>query len=117
MKTLSTTEVTFMAWLGLIGASAAVTEVHAEDAFDGHRLFFTEAQRTQATGSGSDDSSESLPVALVQGPANAGATDVKTRMRVKGRAPVPVRLLVNLVSPRPGLRIPQIATKYILPAL
>ncbi len=84
MKTLSTTAVTCIAWLGLTGASGAVTMVHAEDSFDGHRLFFTEAQRKQATLKEPDISPDSLPGASSRELANASAErDASTGERAK----------------------------------
>ncbi len=73
MKTLSTMVFTFMTWLGLIGASGVVTMVHAEDSFDGHRLFFTDAQRKEATLNGPDVSPDSLPDVSAQELVNAEA--------------------------------------------
>ena len=72
MMRLSITAFIVIGWLGLIGASGAVTRVHAEDSFDGHRLFFTEAQRKQASLKESDVSPDSLPGAAGQGLENLG---------------------------------------------
>ena len=67
MMRLSIAAFTLIGWLGLIGASGVVTRVHAEDSFDGHRLFFTEAQRKQASLRESSVSPDSLPSASGQG--------------------------------------------------
>lgn len=67
MKTLSTTAFfTIMAWHGPTGASSAVPPVLAEDSLEGHRLFFTEAQRTDATLKVPDVPSGSIPNASLQ---------------------------------------------------
>ena len=84
MKTLTTTAVSCIAWLALTGASGAVTMVHAEDSFDGHRLFFTEAQRKQATLKETDISPDSLPGASSGALANVSAKrDASTGERAK----------------------------------
>ena len=70
MMRLSIAAFTLIGWLGLIGASGVVTRVHAEDSFDGHRLFFTEAQRKQASLKESDVSPDSLPGTSGQGLEN-----------------------------------------------
>ena len=62
---------TVMAWLGLIGASGSIAMVHAEDLFAGHRLFFTEAQRNQATLKEAELAPDDLPGASRQELGNA----------------------------------------------
>lgn len=49
MKTLATAAFTLMAWQGLTAASSAVSPVLSEESLAGHRLFFTQAQRVDAT--------------------------------------------------------------------
>lgn len=48
MKTFLNKRFTVVGWLVLIATSATVTMAHAEETFDGHRLFFTESQRDQS---------------------------------------------------------------------
>lgn len=81
MKTLWTTAFTIFAWYGLIDASSAAPPNLAENSLEGHRLFFTEAERTDATLKAHGVASGSVPKATLQ----ELATSEKTRVSGGGK--------------------------------